>query len=46
MEMRIVICRLIWWFDIALKEGQGVPSYDHRALSSGPLEVRLTPVKR
>ena len=46
MEMRITICRLVWMFDIKLREGQGVPDLDHRALASGPLEVILTPVRR
>ena len=45
MEMRISICRLLWLFDICLKEGQGVPDYNHRALAAGPLEVILTPAK-
>ena len=45
MEMRITICRLVWEFDVRLREGQGVPELDHRALASGPLEVYSTPVR-
>jgi hypothetical protein len=46
MEMRIVIARILWSFDVRLGKGQGVPQLDHRALAAGNLNVILTPVKR
>lgn len=46
MAMRVTLCRLIWEFDISLKEGQTVPEYDHKRLSAGHLEVYLKKVQR
>jgi hypothetical protein len=47
MEMKVTLSRLIWTYDITLKSaGQEVPSYEHRYLASGPLEVRLRRVER
>ncbi len=47
MEMRVTLSRLIWNYDISLKSvGQEVPTYEHRAVASGPLEVRLKRVER
>ena len=47
MEMRLVITRLIWEFDLKLKDiGQEQPAYDHKSLSAGKLMVRVEKVKR
>ena len=47
MEMKVTLSKLIWSYDITLKDfDQKVPELDHRALASGPLEVRLTRVER
>ena len=47
MELRVTLARLLWEFDIQLKdEGQEVPEYDHRSVSAGKLEVRLKKVER
>ena len=47
MEMRVTIARLLWEFDVQLKdEGQEVPLYDHKSISAGQLEVRLRWVER
>jgi len=43
MEMRISLARLIWHFDITLKDGQTEPAYDHITISAGKLAVRITP---
>jgi hypothetical protein len=47
MEIRVTLSRLIWNYDMALASvGQPEPTYDHRAVSAGKLEVRLKRVKR
>ena len=47
METRVTFSKLIWGYDIALKNvKQKVPALEHRALASGPLEVRLKKVVR
>jgi hypothetical protein len=47
MEMRVTLARLLWEFEVHLKdEGQDVPVYDHKSLSAGKLEVRLERVER
>jgi hypothetical protein len=47
MEMRGTLARLLWEFEVHLKdEGQDVPIYDHKSLSAGKLEVRLKRVER
>lgn len=43
MEMKCTLARLIWHFDIALKEGQEEPAYDHITISAGKLQVRVKP---
>ena len=47
MEMRVTLARLLWEFDVQLKdEGQEVPLYDHKSISAGKLEVRLKHIER
>jgi hypothetical protein len=47
MEMRVTLAKLIWQYDIKLKTvGQEEPTFDHRALAAGQLEVRLSKVER
>lgn len=47
MEMRVTMAKLVWTYDISLnKEGQEIPSLDHRSVSAGKLEVRMTKVER
>lgn len=47
MEIRVTFSKLIWSYDITLKNvEQKVPALEHRALASGPLEVRLKKVVR
>lgn len=47
MEMRVTIARLLWEFDVQLKdEGQEVPKYDHKSISAGQLDVRLNLVEK
>ena len=41
MEMRVTLTRLIWNFDLALKDGQEEPTYDHKALSAGQLLLKV-----
>jgi hypothetical protein len=42
MELRVVLARLIWNFDISLKEvGQAEPTFDHRSVAAGKLWLRL-----
>jgi hypothetical protein len=43
MEMRCTLARLIWYYDIALMEGQEEPAYDHITISAGKLYVTLRP---
>ena len=41
------MAKLVWTYDISLnKEGQEIPSLDHRSVSAGKLEVRMTKVER
>ena len=45
MEMRVALARLIWNFDISLKEvGQAEPTFDHRSVAAGKLWIRLRDV--
>lgn len=46
MEMRLTLSKLIWQYDMKLREGQGDPGFFHRSLSAGPLEIHLTRVDR
>ena len=47
MEIRVVLAKLIWQYDIEPKDlGQGEPIYYHKALAAGQLEVRLINVRR
>jgi hypothetical protein len=42
MEMRVALARLIWNFEISLKEvGQAEPTFDHRSVAAGKLWIRL-----
>jgi hypothetical protein len=45
MEMKKVLARLIWQYDISLQQ-EGVPGYFHRSFSAGELYVGLTPVAK
>jgi hypothetical protein len=40
MEMRVTLTRLIWNFDLALKDGQE-PAYHHKSLSAGQLLLKV-----
>lgn len=46
MSLRIVLAKLVWTYDFELKEGQGAPSYLHRSLSAGPLQLKVKRVER
>jgi len=47
MELRVTLAKLIWQYDIKLKTvRQEQPTFDHRALAAGQLEVRLSKVER
>jgi hypothetical protein len=47
MEMRVTLARLIWEYDIRLeREGQEEPTFSHKELAAGKLEVRLNKVLR
>ena len=47
MQLRVTLARLIWSYDIVLKNPkQEVPWYSHKAFAAGPLEVRLSKVVR
>jgi hypothetical protein len=47
LEMRVTLVRLIWGFDVALRNlEQEEPTYDHLSLSAGHLKVRLKRVER
>ena len=41
MEMRVTLTRLMWNFDLALKDGQEEPVYDHKSLSAGQLLLNV-----
>ena len=43
MEMRCTLARLVWHFDMVLKEGQEEPAYDHITIAAGKLYVNLRP---
>ena len=46
MELRLVCCRLIWQFDMSLREkDQDVPAFHFTSISAGPLEIRVKPVR-
>ncbi len=40
MEMRLTLTRLIWHFDLALKD-EIEPAYDHNSLSAGQLLLKV-----
>ena len=46
MGMRVILTKLIWEYDVSLKEGQDVPDYDHKCFMAGQLEVHLKKVQR
>ena len=47
MQLRVTLARLIWSYDITLKNPkEQVPWYSHRAFEAGPLEVRLKKIVR
>ena len=47
MEMRVTLAKLIWQYDVTLKTvGQEEPTFNHRAVAAGQLEVRLSKVER
>jgi len=46
MTLRIALAKLVWTYDFELKEGQGAPSYCHRSLSAGSLELKVKKVER
>jgi cytochrome P450 len=42
MEMRVTLARLIWKFDLELKDiGQKEPEFHHKTLSAGSLMIRV-----
>jgi hypothetical protein len=41
MEMRVVLARMLWEYEIELAEGQGEPLLNHVNVSAGKLEMRI-----
>jgi len=42
MEMRIVLASLIWHYDFEIAEGMKKPVFNHKTISAGELEVRIS----
>ena len=42
MEMRIVLASLIWHYDFEMTEGMKKPVFNHKTISAGELEVRIS----
>jgi len=46
LELRLVLTRLIWQFDMELKEkDQAVPLFNFASISAGPLEIRMSNIR-
>lgn len=46
VEMRVALARLIWHFDIKLREGQEAPMFRHLPVSVTPMEVFIVSVDK